>query len=302
MTPALYQPSHLKMRAATSSLALTVFCSLALTAPLALASNGELLAHRAVYELSLDRADQDSGVQDASGLFVFQVTGSACSGWNVISDIVLTIEDSMGGALRTETQYRAFEDDAGEIFTFQTNTRTSDGEPESVAGAAERDADGNVTIRRFGMVQSTSEGSAETLFPNQLTHAILNAAADGQRLLFTNVFDGSHEAGLVQPTTAVIGPTQAPSVVALIGAQRSSIGEQPVAERPWEDFPVPMQAWPVRLSYFDPLEADSTPSFEVSYTLDSNGVSDDLRLDYGSFSLRGELAGFAAFLPTECTD
>jgi len=70
----------------------------------------------------------------------------------------------------------------------------------------------------------------------------------------------------------------------------------------WEDFPTPARAWPVSLNYFDPQAPDTGPDFIVSYTLDTNGVSDQLVLDYGAFTLQGNLADFQAFRPDPCSD
>lgn len=261
----------------------------------------DLLAHRAVYELSLVRTDRDANVSDASGLFVFQVKGSACAGWTVVSDIALTIEDREGNAVRTTTQYRAFEDAAGDVFTFQTATSHGGGDEVLVTGAAERQQDGSVQVRRFGDEESRTQAPAGTLFPNQLTLAMLDAARAGEPFLFLTVFDGSHDAGLPQPASAFIGRPVAPSVVATIDANRSAIRDRLDEEGDtWIDFPTPARAWPVRLSYFDPQKPDSPPDLQVSYTLDTNGVSDDLVLDYGVFALRGVLSDFTAFRPSPC--
>lgn len=134
----------------------------------------------------------------------------------------------------------------------------------------------------------------------------MRAALAEEHLVFTSVFDGSHETGLAQPVTAIIGEAGAPTVVGPVRANAD--GDRQIDEdqgdRPesWGDFPAPTRAWPVTLSYFDPVEPDSGPSFVVSYSLDTNGVSDQLILDYGSFSLRGVLADFEAFRPSACVE
>jgi hypothetical protein len=261
----------------------------------------DLLSHRAVYELSLINSQRDSGIEHATGLFIFEVTGASCAGWTMASDMILSIEGRTGNSIRTQTSYRAFEDGAGQVFTFQTNTETNEEEPISVTGAAERAPEGELSIRRFAQEETTTAARAETLFPNQLTEAVMQAALDGEGLIFTSVFDGSHETGLAQAVTAIIGEADEPTVLTPIRANASNENGTDEHES-WEDFPTPTRAWPVTLSYFDPVEPDSGPSFIVSYTLDTNGVSDQLILDYGSFSLRGELADFQAFRSTPCPE
>jgi hypothetical protein len=46
------------------------------------------------------------------------------------------------------------------------------------------------------------------------------------------------------------------------------------------------------VSYYDQSpKKDGLPSYEVSFRMYSNGVSRKLKLDYGTFSLAGELSG-----------
>ncbi len=306
--------THVKAATPTSRGSHLPFFALALfslsTGPnspvLAQTTAGDLIAHRAVYDLNLVEAQSDSGIEFANGLFIFEVTGSACAGWNMASDMILSIQGRTGGTISTQTSYRAFEDGDGEVFTFQTNTETNDEEPEMVTGAAERQPEGDVTIRRFADAETTTAAIAETLFPNQLTDAVLQAAFNDETLVFTSVFDGSHDSGLAQPVTAIIGSPAMPTVVSPIGerAHREDTDTDPLMESQnpavWESFPTPTRAWPVTLSYFDPVESDAGPSFVVKYTLDTNGVSDDLILDYGSFTLSGALVDFIPYHSAGC--
>lgn len=299
-------PYHLNTRTVTSSLLATVFSVSAFG--FASPASADLLAHRAVYELSLIDAERDSGIDNASGLFVFQVTGSSCAGWTMNSSMALSIVSQTGNALQTETDYQAFEASAGDIFTYESNTHTSGEDPTTVTGAAQRVGSGELSLRRLSEEEGTAVAPVGTLFPNQLTEAVLQAAESQERLFYSNVFDGSHSTGQAQAVTAVIGERTTPSLVAPIRAQsRLSLDEELEQLREdglelWEDFDTPIAAWPVLLSYFDPLEPDSIPSFQVAYTLDSNGVSDDVLLHYSSFSLRGVLSDFTPFRPSVCAE
>lgn len=297
---------HLNTPTVTSSLWTVVFSiSLFSQVPDAAA---DLLPHRAVYELSLTSSQRDSGIESASGLFVFQVTGSSCAGWTMNSSMVLSVLSRTGNALRTETDYQAFEAPAGDIFTYESSTNTTGEAPSMVTGAALRNESGALSMRRLSEEEETANAAADTLFPNQLTAAVLEAAEAGEPLAFLSVFDGSHSAGWAQAVTAVIGEQVSPSLIAPIRARSRLNLEEELQQLQedglelWEDFESPVAAWPVLLSYFDPLEPDSTPSFQVAYTLDTNGVSDDVMLHYSSFSLRGVLSDFTPFRPSSCPD
>lgn len=297
---------HLNTPIVTSTLWLGVF-SLSLSALPAPAA-ADLLPHRAVYELSLIDAERDSGIESASGLFVFQIAGSACAGWRMNSSMALSVLHHTGNALSSETDYSAFEAPAGDLFTYESNTRTSGEAPSMVTGAAQRVDLGGLSMRRLSDEESTAVAEAGTLFPNQLTQALLDAARADEALFFSQVFDGSHSTGQAQAVTAVIGELAQPSVLTPIRAERrANVDDGPIRTTDetlevWDDFDTPVAAWPVLLSYFDPLEPDSVPSFQVSYTLDDNGVSDDVILRYRSFSLRGVLSDFSAFRPSDCPE
>lgn len=297
---------HLNTRAVTSSLLAGVFSvsAFGFAAP----AVADLLPHRAVYELSLSDAERESGVENASGLFVFQVTGSSCAGWTMNSSMALSIVNNAGNAFQTETDYQAFEAPAGDVFTYESNTHTSGEASSLVTGAAQRVGSGGLSMRRLSDEEATATAVAGTLFPNQLTEAVLEAAENQEPLFFSTVFDGSHSTGQAQAVSAIIGQRTTPSLVAPIRAQsRLNLDEESAQLREdglelWDDFDTPIAAWPVLLSYFDPLEPDSAPSFQVAYTLDSNGVSDDVMLHYSSFSLRGVLSDFTPFRPASCAD
>lgn len=276
------------------------------------ASASSLLPHRAVYELSLVSADSEAGIAGAAGLFIFQATGSACAGWQLESTLVLTIEGRSGRQQQTRSSYSAFEASDGSAFTFESAVQTDGVSPERSLGEAVRqdnstlsiegehvegDAGGDETQRMLA-----TSAPSETLFPNALTAHLLQAAQDGESLVFGTVFDGTHDNGLAQPFTATIGAREIPTVTEAIRARRQLSEERGDNHRGWDDFPKPTEAWPVTLRYFDPDRPDTGPSFTVSYLLDTNGVSENVTLAYEAFSLGGTLSDFEAFRPESCAD
>ena len=50
--------------------------------------------------------------------------------------------------------------------------------------------------------------------------------------------------------------------------------------------------WPVVVSYFDPGKQDATPNYILGFDLYENGVSGNLRLDYGDFVLAGKMSKY----------
>jgi hypothetical protein len=55
------------------------------------------------------------------------------------------------------------------------------------------------------------------------------------------------------------------------------------------------------VSYYEPGQSqDGLPAYEVSFRMYANGVSRKLKLDYGTFSLNGELSSIEFFEQKPC--
>jgi hypothetical protein len=57
-----------------------------------------------------------------------------------------------------------------------------------------------------------------------------------------------------------------------------------------------VRRWPVSVGYFEPLKAskddgfgEEMPSYQMSFTLYENGITNDLVMDYGGYALAGAL-------------
>ena len=48
-------------------------------------------------------------------------------------------------------------------------------------------------------------------------------------------------------------------------------------------------SWPVSIGYFEAKGGDLTPSYQIDFRLYANGVSRELLIDYGDFSIHGTL-------------
>jgi hypothetical protein len=56
------------------------------------------------------------------------------------------------------------------------------------------------------------------------------------------------------------------------------------------------------ISYFeaDKNKVDQTPSYELSFRYFENGVTSDLKIDYGEFAIKGELKELTFLEPSKC--
>src|SRR5690554_3109867 len=80
-----------------------------------------LAPHRAVYDLALADAGDDSDIMQLAGRWVFEFSGSACQGYTLNSRIVMRFEMSDGPST-IDQRVSSFEDAKGETFRFSTKS------------------------------------------------------------------------------------------------------------------------------------------------------------------------------------
>ncbi len=253
--------------------------SVAVTAP-ALAVP-VLQAHRAVYDLSLDNASDRSDITGITGRMVYEFNGSACEGYTVKFRFVTQISTSDNSQV-TDQQTTTFEDGKGKTFSFVTKSFIDQNLNKEVKGTATRDAKG-LRVDLDKPKPNTLELAA-TQFPTQHLVELIDKAKKGDTFYETSLFDGSEDADKVMTTTVIVGK---PVAVAKDDPERTALAG--LAEDKY---------WPVDIAYFDPTDTSSgeeVPQYRISFKLNENGLTRDLVMDYGDFSMRGRLVNLALF-------
>jgi hypothetical protein len=250
---------------------------------------GELAAHRAVYELTLDQTGAGSNVTDIHGQLVYDFSGSACQGYTLNTRLVTEIFDREGKPSTTDVRSESKEEGDGRRFRFTTSQYANNKLSESTKGIALRMARPRDGV--YVELEKPKKGSmalpGNVFFPTQHSIAILKAALAGRTRVQADIYDGSEKGVKVYETTTVIG---APLELAA-NAQLPAIKNAEALDA--------IQSWPVVVSYYDQgPKKDGLPTYEVSFRMYANGVSRKLKLDYGTFSLNGELSAIE-FLPTK---
>lgn len=278
------------MRAA---LAAQFFLAATLCAPFAATAGeahaGTLIPHRAVYDLALENANERSGITGINGRMVYEFAGSACDGYTATFRFVTRIDTEETSRL-TDQQTTTYEDGEGQNFSFVTRTfvdRTLDSE---LKGSARLEDDKTVvSIERPQEQQVRLEA---TRFPTHHLMELLTRAQEDETFYETTLFDGSEDANKVMTTTVIIGRE------AVAGAKDPEL--KALASLAKDRF------WPVDMAYFDLSDAgadgEELPSYRISFKLHRNGVTRDLVMDYGDFSMTGTLVDLAIFnQPDSCT-
>ncbi|MDQ0327261.1 hypothetical protein J2R99_003130 [Rhodopseudomonas julia] len=237
--------------------------------------------HRAVYDITLAKSTDASGITDARGRMVFEVSGNACEGYTMTQRLVVNLIGGEAGDRLLDFRVSTFEDGQGGLFRFSSDTYLNDQVVEQVEGVAHRE-NGKVVVDLTTPKDKTFELGAAPLFPGQHLNALLAAARTDQRFLSSVIYEGSGSGETADTATAVIG---LPDKLTADRAQ-SGLPDSPL---------VRCRHWPVSVAYFkdgDEVKAESgeeMPAYQMSFTLYENGVTRNLVMDYGDYVLTGEL-------------
>jgi hypothetical protein len=251
-----------------------------------------LAAHRAVYEITLDKAKSGASMSDLTGRMVYELTGSACDGYTQTMRFVTRMTSQEGDATLNDLRSSTYEDMTAKTFKFSSSTYRDDQQTESTAGDAKREpADGAIKVEVVKPKKAALTIAANTLFPVQHSIAMLDAARAGKSIFAADLYDGSEKGEKVYATTAIIGGRLAPGKTPKMPAVKNAEKLDTLA------------SWPISLSYFDKAsdKSDSTPAYELAFLFFENGVSQKLFIDYGDFSIRGALKDLT-FLDTPPCD
>jgi hypothetical protein len=232
-----------------------------------------LAPHRAVYDLVLDNGKPAKNVEAARGRIAFDFTGDACEGYALSFRQVTQLSSGEGGPRTIDARTTSFEAGDGASYRFKTESSASGSPPETVDGSAEKSTDGYEVKLRAPKAETHRE-AADALFPNAQMKAVIQAARVGQTTLNVRLYDGANSGKEVYDTLSVIGKR--------IEAKPS---EEPLQKPEFEA----MARWPVTISYFKVGSGETTPAYTIAFELYENGITGAIRLDYGSFALRGTL-------------
>lgn len=241
--------------------------------------------HRAVYRIGLADTSQASSITSADGRMVFEIAGSACEGYTTSQRLVVRLGDTEGAEKLLDFRVSTFEGGSGELFRFVSRTYVNDQVVEDVKGQARRTPAG-IEVKLQNPQEKTVQLTPATLFPGQHLSALLDAARADRRFLSAEIYEGSGTGDSSDTATAVIGT-----------AGSESAGEALMRG---------IRSWPVSVAYFSKAEAalqdggEETPSYQMSFTLLENGVTKNLRMDYGDYALSGNLEEIEALPPAKC--
>ena len=251
----------------------------------------QIANHRAIYEMTLASSSERSGITSVEGRMVLEFAGTSCEGYTLNSRIVTRFGNRDGKVTQTDIRSTSWESGDGKTFRFGTRQYLEDALQEETEGRATRGEGGKAGA---GILTKPDEEAfelpADAVFPTEHNFRIMEAAFSGGTTDQTVVFDATDGKKYYAATT-FIGGQKSP------GAAKLPDGVEATATL------ATMRSWPVSISFFDdsqPASGEQTPSHEISFQMFENGVSIDVLLNYGDFSVKGVLSGLEIFETPKC--
>jgi hypothetical protein len=236
--------------------------------------------HRAVYKMTLERAQSASGVVGAGGTMLYQWADS-CDGWTIEQRYQLRMQYSEQEDAELSISFVTWESKDGARYRFNVRKLKDGDTTEELRGDARLNAPGAAGEAKFARPETTTiELPAGTLFPTAHTLALIDAAAGGATFLSKQVFDGG----------TVEGPFE---VTGGIGSEHPAEpnATNPLLRRRW---------WPIRLAFFPADSQSPQPDYELGMDLQDNGIARELILDYGNFVVRAKLESIEPMPKPHC--
>lgn len=255
---------------------------LAACAPALSASSGPIVMvpHRAVYDMVLGDTRSGSTVTDVQGRMVFEITGSACEGYTQNMRFVTRMSNAEGQPSVSDLRSTTFEDGAATSFRFNS-VQVKDQKPgeEAVGEASRPDRNAEMTVDLSRPEKKKVKLGPKVFLPVQHSIALVEAGRTGQTRLKADLYDGSEQGDKVYETASTIGPEIAPGSNKKLPAVKNSEALDALS------------AWPVSISYYEKNsdKLDAAPAYELGFLFYENGVSRKIVIDYGDFSIKGDL-------------
>jgi EipB-like len=250
----------------------------------------QIQAHRALYSMSLDHAKTDSGVTSAQGEMGYQ-WGESCDGWTVEQRYTLTISYAESQDVNIVSNFVTWESKDGLRYRFNQKETRNGTVDEEIRGSAQLDGPGKGGTVTFEKPQpQTMKLPPGALFPSAHTILLIQKAEAGDNFVSRQVFDGATVEGAVL-VSAVIGPKVEPTVAKASADPKTEpnaksdpnpqgLANNPVLQQP---------GWHVRLAFFPADESAEKPDYELGMLLLDNGISRDMMIDYGDYTIRAKL-------------
>lgn len=282
------------LRADLWSVVALAFAPAALPAPAAATESLAPIAlqpHRAIYDLSLDRTSAGTSVASVTGRVVYELMGSACEGYAQNMRFVTETTTTEGQAQISDLRTSSWEDAPAKRMRFNSSTYGNDQLVDQTQGTAAKGSrkPGVVAIDLSKPSRKTASISDTLLFPIEHSMAVIRHAKAGEFQFGANLYDGSEGGEKYYYTSSVIG-------------RASTGGGGGLTRLAHAGKLSGKTSWPVSIAYFKPEtdKVDGVPLYEMRFRFFENGITADLSIDHGEYSLKGEMTDLVMLDANPC--
>ncbi|WP_374443735.1 cell envelope integrity EipB family protein [Stella sp.] len=235
------------------------------------AAAGTIAPHRALYDLTLASSRASGGVVGVHGRMLFE-WGDACDGWTVHQRYRMKLSQAQDDDVEIVSSLASWESKDGLRYRFALRKQRGEEPEEELRGSARLDGPGRPGRALFTRPEETRVDLPRgTIFPSAHTIEVIRRAEAKEHFFLRRVFDGSEVEAPVDVTAFVARPTPAGGE----GGKGKALTDRP--------------GWKVRLAFFPAAGKTPLPDYEIGLVLLDNGVSSDMLIDYGDFTVRARL-------------
>ena len=244
--------------------------SVALFWSCSIASAKGLSSHQALYEINLWSSSSASSVESVVGRTSVSLK-RACDGWHSAENYAINFGFNQGQTSEFLSHYESWESIDGSNFSFSVEERSTSNGQKTYDGFANVFA-GFGEANYFGSEEGKKKLPSDTLFPVEHLKRVLEAASRGDYVYRTNMFVG----GEIEDSHYFVS--------SVVGAAKTDAPEVDLGDLAGQHY------WPLRMAYFDPEAVSAQPEYEIEFMVQDNGVILSYIVDYGDFSIRGNLS------------
>ena len=230
-----------------------------------------LIAHKALYALTLDTA-KTGDVIAAHGTMGYEVT-DACDGWAVRQRLRMTVTNADGQNIEMASDYATWEAKDGLKFRYHMRQTTDTAVTGQTDGEAFLQKAGGPGEARYRAPHETlSKLPAGTVFPMAHTADIIAAARGRKHFLSLPLFDGTDENGVED------------SFIVVLDWKPPMPTDWPILSR--------LPSTRVNIAFFDHKPDAVTPAYQVAMRYWRNGVADNMKMNFGGFVMDAKMKEF----------
>jgi hypothetical protein len=245
-------------------------------------------AHRAVYDLKLERSMEGSNVSGADGRMVMELTGSACEGWSTSFRRVMELRPAEGETQLFDNQVASWESGDGQSMQLNDKQFINNRLDSETKLKADLDADRSKGGK--GVIDEPKPEQFDlpsgVLFPMAHQKHIMEAAERGATRDVSILYDGASGSKIYK-------------VISFIG-KRKDPGSDKTADKSLQALP----SWPLSVTFYEydakQTAGEELPTYQMSFPIYENGVAGTLTIDYGDYVLSGRLTSLELLDQQDC--